>query len=87
MKFKKPFNNIFKEISDYKVTADRISSWAFDIFLVLFFSIAVNTTLSLLEYWIGLMFTFVLIWLFRPKSRINKEILKLFNRHNNYQAK
>lgn len=84
MKFKKYLNNILKKICTYKVTADRISSWAFYILLVLFFSIALNTNLSLLEYWLGLLFTFGLIWLFQPGTRINKKILSLFNRHNNH---
>lgn len=82
MKFRESTNNLFKKISTYKVTADRISGWAFDMFLVLFFSIALNTHLSLLEYSLGLLFTFGLIWLFRSGSRINKLILGLFNRHD-----
>lgn len=36
MKCKKYLNNILKKICTYKVTADRISSWAFYILLVLF---------------------------------------------------
>lgn len=49
LKFKESTNHIFKQFSTYKATADRGSCWSFDIFLVLFFSVSVNTILSLLE--------------------------------------